>query len=446
MVLDNLGSSLRSTLKKIANASHIDKDLIKEVVRDIQRALLKADVNVKMTMELTKKLEERALSEKPPAGMSSREHVIRIIYEELVNILGEPRDIPLKKQIIMMVGIYGQGKTTTTGKMAKYFQKRGMKVGLIAGDVHRPAAFEQLTQLGQKINVPVYGEPKKRNAVTVVKNGLKHFEKSDIIIIDTAGRHSLDTDLIKEMKMIFKTANPTEKFLVLDAAVGQQAGPQAAAFHKAVNVTGVIITKLDGTAKGGGALSAVSVTNAPVVFIGTGEHVDDLEKFDPPRFISRMLGMGDIQSLLEKAQEVVTEEDAEETARRMMSGKFTLKDLSGQIDMLSGMGSLSKLAQMLPFGNMGMQGKMKDQDMEETQVRMRRFKVIMNSMTDEELEDPKIIKSSRIRRIARGAGCDPKDVKALLKFYDTSKRAVKGFSSNRKMRKALMKQFKTDGM
>ena len=442
-----MGQSLRATLKKIANSSNIDKDVIKEVVKDIQRALLQADVNVKLVLRITKELERRALEEKPPAGMSSREHVIRIIYDELVKILGESRDIGVKKHTIMMVGLYGQGKTTTAGKLAKYYQKRGMKVGLIAADVHRPAAYDQLKQLAEKINVPIYGNPKANNGVAVVKNGLKTLKDVDILIIDTAGRHSLEDDLIHEMKRISKAANPDERFLVLDASVGQQAGPQAQAFHDAVDITGVIITKLDGTAKGGGALSAVSVTGAPVTFIGVGEHLEDIERFDPPRFISRLLGMGDLQTLLEKAQESMGETDAEAVARKMMSGKFTLIELREQMEMLSKMGPLDKIMNLLPQGFAGMKGPtMEQQDPKETQKRLRKFKIIMNSMTRYEMENPKEIKSSRVRRIARGAGVDQKEVRSLLKYYNMSQKAVKGLSSNRRMRKKLMKQLQMPEM
>ncbi len=392
-------------------------------------------------------MERRGLEEKPPAGMSSREHVIRIIYEELVRILGEGREVSLKKHVIMMVGLYGQGKTTTTAKLAKFFQKRGLKVGLIAADVHRPAAFDQLKQLAEKINVPIYGNPKASNGVAVVKNGMKAHKGIDVIIIDTAGRHSLEDDLIDEMKRISKAANPDEKFLVLDASVGQQAGPQAQAFHDAVGVTGVIITKLDGTAKGGGALSAVSITKAPVTFIGVGEHIDDLEKFDPPRFISRLLGMGDLQTLLEKAQESMEEGDAELVARKMMSGKFTLLDMKDQMEMLSKMGPLDKLMGMLPQGFGGMKSmNMDKQSSHETQERLKKFKVIMSSMTQFELENPKEIKASRIRRIARGSGVDQKEVRSLLKYYNMSQKAVKGLTSNRRMRKKLMKQLQMPEM
>ena len=440
MVLDDLGDSLKGTLKKIANAVHVDSKLIKEVVRDIQRALLQADVNVKLVLELSKKIEKRALQEKPPAGMSNREHVIHIVYEELVEILGDARELPIKKQIIMMVGLYGQGKTTTCGKLAKFFKKKGLRPGLIAGDVHRPAAFEQLKQIADQVKVPFYGDKSEKNAVKVVKEGLNKFKRSsDVIIVDTSGRHKLEDDLIDEMKEIFKATKPDEKLLIMDAAIGQEAGPQAKAFNEAVNITGIVLTKLDGTAKGGGALSAAAEVGAPIVFIGTGEHAGDFEKFEPAGFISRLLGMGDIKSLLEKAEESLKGKDAEKTARRIMSGKFTLHDMYDQMDMLSGMGSLRKVAEMLPGGFPG-KSKVKAEDMDNTENKLQKFRIIMDSMTDEEMNDPNIIRASRIKRIARGAGVENKNVKELLKYYNMTKRMMKGFSSNRKMRKNLMKQ------
>jgi len=438
MVLDDLGTSLKGTLKKIANAVYVDSKLIKEVVRDIQRALLQADVNVKLVLELSKKIEKRALQEKPPAGMSNREHVIRIVYDELVNILGESRELPIKKQVIMMVGLYGQGKTTTCGKLAKYFKKKGLRPILIAGDVHRPAAYEQLKQIAEQVEVPFYGDKKEKDAVKVVKEGLNKFKRTgDVLIVDTSGRHKLEDELIKEMKEIFKATKPDEKLLVMDAAVGQEAGPQAKAFDDAVDITGIVLTKLDGTAKGGGALSAASEVGAPIVFIGTGEHAGDFESFDPARFISRLLGMGDIKSLLEKAEESLKGKDAEKTARRIMSGKFTLHDMYDQMGMLSGMGPLQKVAEMLPGA---FSSKLKETDMDGTQNKLKNFRVIMDSMTDEEMNDPTIIRSSRIKRIARGAGVENKEVKELLKYYNMTKRMMKGFSSDRKLRKNLMKQ------
>jgi len=438
MVLDNLGDSLKRTIKKIANSVHVDATLVKEVVRDIQRALLQADVNVKLVVELSKKIEKRSLQEKPPAGMSNREHVIHIVYEELVNILGQSRELPIKKQIIMMVGLYGQGKTTSCGKLGRYFKKKGLRPAVIAGDVHRPAAYEQLKAIAEQVEIPFYGDKKEKDAIKVVTAGLDKFKRSaDVIIVDTSGRHKLEDDLIDEMKAIFKVTKPDEKLLVMDAAMGQQSGPQAKAFNDAIGITGIVLTKLDGTAKGGGALSASSEVGSPIVFVGVGEHPTDFEKFDPSGFISRLLGMGDIKSLLEKAEESMKGKDAEKTARRLMSGKFNLNDMYDQMDMLSGMGPLSKVAEMLPFGQTG---KLKDVDMNQTQDKLAKFRVIMDSMTEEEKEKPDLIRSSRIKRIARGAGVENKDVKELLKYYNMTKRMMKGFSSDRKMRRNLMKQ------
>lgn len=434
-MLKNFGGALKSAFKRIANAPFIDKEIVKEAVRDIQRALIIADVNVKLVLEVSKKIEKRALEEKPLAGMSNREHVLKIFYDEISAILGKGRELPLKKQKIMMVGLYGQGKTTTCGKLAKYLQKKGMKVGLIAADVHRPAAYEQLKQIGEKINVPVYGNGK--SASHVVKEGLNKFSKYDIIIIDTAGRHALEPSLIEEMKEIARISNADEKILVIDASIGQQAGKQARAFNDAIGITGVILTKMDGTAKGGGALSAVAETGAPIIYIGTGEHIDDLEKFDAPRFLSRLLGMGDLQALMEKAEEAIKgkEKKVEEVARKVMTGKFTLLDMYEQMELLTKMGPFQKIADLLPFV------RLKDEQVYETQQKLQKFRVIMDSMTRKELENPNIIKSSRVKRIARGAGVEPKDVKELLRHYNMSKKIMKSLSS-KKLQMKLLRRFK----
>jgi signal recognition particle subunit SRP54 len=442
VVLEGLGRSLRDALKKVANASSVDEKLVKEVTKDIQRALLQADVNVQLVLDMTKEVERRALTEKPPAGMAAREHVVHIIYEELVKVLGEKKALPLSKQTIMMIGLYGQGKTTTSGKLARYFHKKGLKVGLVAADVHRPAAYEQLRQIGEQIGVPVFGNQEEKDAARIVTEGMRHFEGSDVVIIDTSGRHALEKDLIDEVKKVAEIAKPNERILVLDASTGQQAGPQAQAFHDAVGVTSVILTKLDGTAKGGGALSAVARTKAPIVFIGVGEHLEDLDPFNPERFISRLLGMGDIQTLLEKAKEQMTEEEALETTKKIMSGRFTLKEMYEQMEMLTNMGPLKKLLSMLP----GMPGMADKIDIEESQKRLGTYRIIMDSMTDEEMEDPRLIKSSRVLRIAKGAGVDPKEVRSLLHQYNDSKKAVKGLMGNRKLRRQLMKQFESGEM
>ena len=437
MVLEGLGRSLRNAIGRISGAVSVDDQLIKDVVKDLQRALLQADVNVQLVLELTKGIEARALEEKPPAGKSPKEHVVNIIYEELVNLLDNGEPLPMEPQVIMMVGLYGQGKTTSSGKLALLFSKKNFKVGLIAGDVHRPAAYDQLKQLGEKVGVEVYGEPGVKDAPGIVKRGLEHFKDRKIIIIDTSGRHALESDLIQELKDVAKVAKPKERLLVLDSQVGQQAGPQAEAFHKAVGVTGVILTKMDGTAKGGGALSAVSKTNARIVFLGTGEHIRDFEPFDANKFISRLLGMGDLSSLMEMAAESFEEdEDVEEASKNLMSGRFTLKDMYTQMEAVTKMGPLQKVMGMIP----GM-SKMEDKiDYEQSQLRLKRFRTIMDSMTDEEMEDPKMIKASRAQRIAYGAGVTTHDVKELLKQYEQSKKTIKGVMGNRKMRKQMMKQ------
>ncbi len=439
MVLDGLGKSLRNVLGRITDASNINEDLIKEVSKDLQRALLQADVNVQLVLAITKKVESRALEEKPPAGKSAKEHVVKIIYDELVGVLDKGQPLAMKAQRIMMVGLYGQGKTTTTGKLAWQFSKKGFKVGLIAADVHRPAAYDQLLQLGEKVGVDVYGERGSKDAAQIVENGLRKFKEKNLIIIDTSGRHALEDDLIQELKDVSDVAKPDERLLVLDSQVGQQAGPQAAAFHEAVGVTGVVLTKMDGTAKGGGALSAVSQTQARIVYLGVGEQIRDLEPFDANRFISRLLGMGDIQSLLELAKDNVGDADVEETARNMMSGKFTLKDMYHQMEAVNKMGPLQKVMSMIP-GFSNVEEKM---DMDESQDRLRKYKVIMDSMTDEELDDPKIIKASRVKRISIGSGVNGTDVRELIKQYNQSKKMMKGMMGNRKMRKQLMKQMQS---
>jgi len=442
MVLEGLGRSLRNALGRITGANSINEQLIEDVVKDLQRALLQADVNVQMVLGLTKRIKERALDEKPPAGKGPKEHVVNIIYEELVNLLGDGEKLRMEPQTIMMVGLYGQGKTTSCGKLALLFSKKGFRVGLIAADVHRPAAYEQLRQLGEKVGVDVFGDPDSKDAPAVVKKGLEHFKDKKVVIIDTSGRHALESDLIQELKDVAAVAKPNERLLVLDSQVGQQAGPQADAFHKAVGVTGVILTKMDGTAKGGGALSAVANTDARIVFLGVGEHIRDFEPFDAHKFISRLLGMGDLSSLVEMAKEEFQgDKEVEGASRHIMSGRFTLKDMYTQMEAVNKMGPLQKVLGMIP----GM-SKMEDKiNYEESQIRLKRYRVIMDSMTDAEMEDPRIIKSSRIGRIAYGAGVDPHDVRDLIRQYEQSKKTMKGFMGNRKMRKQMMKQMGTGG-
>ena len=438
MVLEGLGKSLRNVLGRISSASSVDEELIKDICKDLQRALLEADVNVRLVLDVTNGVKERALNDPPKAGMSMKDHVARIIREELVRMVNS--DMPglqPKPQTIMMVGLYGQGKTTTTGKLALYFSKKNLSVGLIGADVYRPAALDQLKQLGEKVNVEVYGEPGEKDAALIVKHGLEHFKDKKMVIIDTSGRHALEDDLIDEIKRIADVAKPEERILVLDAQVGQQARPQAEAFHNAVGVTGVILTKMDGTAKGGGALSAISKTNARIVFIGTGEHIRDLEPFDAERFIGRLLGGGDLKSLLDiAAQEMDDQEKAQEMAEDMVRGKFNLNHMYYQMAAVGKMGTLEKLMTMLP----GMSEMGDKIDYEASQRKLLIFRTIMDSMTNEEKEDPSLIKAKRIERIANGAGVTPHDVRELLKQYNTMKKTMTTFGKDRKMRKQMLKQ------
>jgi signal recognition particle subunit SRP54 len=439
MVLDTLGKSLRGVLQKIARGSTVDEALLADVARDIQRALLQADVNVQLALDLTQRVRRRATEEKPPAGASLRDFLVRIIYEEIRGILGKDRPFELRPRKILLAGLFGQGKTTTAAKLARYFQKKGVRVGLVAADVHRPAAVDQLEQLATKVGCEFYANREEPRAEVIVREALARFPPHLAVIVDTAGRSGIDPDLIAELSRVREALQPDETLLVLDAAMGQSAGRSAAAFHQAVGLTGVILTKLDGSAKGGGALSAVAVSGAPIVFIGTGEHLDELERFDPTRFVSRLLGMGDIQTLLERFEELSGKEDAEKAAENLMSGKFSLRDMRAQLETLGQMGPFSKLMSLFP----GLGGaKIDDQQMKDTQARLRRFRAILDSMNSGELDDPHLIKSDRIHRISRGSGQKPQEVRGLLRYYDATRKAAHGIASNRKLRRQLERQFK----
>ncbi|MCD6325603.1 signal recognition particle protein, partial [Candidatus Bathyarchaeota archaeon] len=430
MALEKLGSSLYDSLKKLLRVSAVDEAAVKELVRDLQRALLLADVNVRLVLELSKRVEERALKEKIPPGISRREHAIKVVYEELTRFLGE-KAVPLKvnpkkRNVFMLVGIQGSGKTTTAAKLARYLQKRGYKTALICTDTYRPGAYAQLKQLASRINVPVYGDEKEKDAVKIALEGLRKFENYDVVLIDTAGRHKDEKSLIEEMKSLEKTINPDEIIMVIDGTIGQQAASQAAAFHKATPIGSIIVAKLDGSARGGGALSAVAAIGAPIKFIGTGEKIEDLEPFDPPRFTSRLLGMGDLQGLIEKVREAEVKVP-EKKAKAFLSGKFTLADMYEQFEAMRSMGPISRILKMLP----GFGYDIPDEMMNLAEEQMKKWKVIIQSMTPEERENPRIIKSSRTRRIARGSGTSERDVKMLIQQYNRLRKMIKSFRRKR---------------
>jgi signal recognition particle subunit SRP54 len=430
MALDNLGKAINAALRKLTRGV-VDEKLVKEICRDIQRALLQADVNVKLVFDLTSRIEERALKEKLPPGVSRAEHVTKIVYDEITSILGEKKE---KIQItghptkLLMVGIQGSGKTTTCGKVARHFQKKGFKVGVVCADTFRPGAYEQLSQYAP---VDVFGDPEKKDAIKLAKEGVSHFtkKKMDLVIVDTAGRHKEEASLIEEMKRISKAVNPDEVILVIDGTIGQQAHQQAEAFMDATDIGSIIITKLDGSAKGGGALSAVHATGAPIKFIGEGEKIDALEEFDPKRYVARLLGLGDLESLLAKVTEATEQHElTEKDALKFIKGKFSLKDMYRQLEMVSSMGPLQQVMQMIP----GFGANIPSDMVELSEDRLKKFRIIMDSMTEKELEDPKRIHFSNIKRISRGSGTTHREVKELLDQYNMMKKLFKQFGKRGK--------------
>ena len=429
-MLDKLSSALKKTTDRIANAIFLDKDLVESVIKDLQRALIEADVNVQLVKEISQKLKKVALEERVK-GIEKKEHLIKILHEELIKILGEKREIILKKSNrIMLVGLYGSGKTTTISKLALYYSKRGKKVCAIGLDVHRPAAAEQLKQSCTKLNIPVFISPEEKNPSKIWKKYEKELDKYELILIDTAGRDSLEEDLIKEIKSINKLVKPTETILCITADIGQTAKKQAQAFKEALDITGVIITKMDSTAKAGGALTACSEVKAPVVFIGTGEKPSDLEQFDPESFLSRLLGMGDLKSLMEKIHSVVDKDKIEEQQKKLKEGKFTLKDFQSQLDSMESIGSFDKILSLIPgLGNA--KEKISEQQMETQQNKIKGWKHAINSMTKEEVENPHLIEkeTSRIQRISKGSGTSTSDIRAMLKQYNMLMEMMKSQSS-----------------
>ena len=438
MALEGLKAGIFGAIGRLKGKRKLDEAEMKELSKSIRRALLEADFNVRQSKEITARLEERMIEEEPLPGINLQTHAMNIIYTELVRLLGPPREIRPHNQTILMVGLYGQGKTTTTAKLAEWWRRRhGVKVAVIEADVQRPGAYEQLKQLLADSSVEVYGEPDNKNAEEIVRNGLAKVGNADVVIVDTAGRDRLDDELQAELERIHKVANATERFLVIDAQVGQAAGPVAAGFHDLVGVSGVIVSKLDGTARGGGALSAVATTGAPIVFIGEGEKVADLEKFESDRFISRLLGMGDIRGLIDIAPESLDQEEAMRLTERMMSGRFTLNDMYKQMEMMSKIGTIDKIVSHLPSSFFGGLGAMDRKQKEEMQGNLERFRVIMDSMTEGEKNEPNILKAERIRRIARGSGVKEKNVRELLAQWNRSRKMMKGIKGNRKLRRQM---------
>ncbi len=430
--MEKLGTSLRNAVNRLRGKTVIDEAAITEFLRDVQRALLEADVNVKLVLELSKRVKERALKEEVPPGFSRRDLAVKILYEELTNLLGrKPAEIELdgkKTNVILVVGIEGSGKTTTVAKLAHWFSKRYGKVAIVSSDVIRPASRLQLEQMvGDE--VPVFWKDSK-DPMEIMRAGMEKFrkEKYNIVLVDTAGRHKEEEGLMRELREYYEAVKPDLVLLVVDGTIGQEAFNQAKAFAQSIPIGGVVVTKLDGAAKGGGALSAVAAAGAPIYFIGTGEKLEDLERFDPDRFVSRLLGGGDVVELAKRMEEAFKKT---ELLERISKGKFDLEDFRDYLKQLTKAGPLDKLLEMIP----GLGSRLSNVEFDPKE--MERWMAIINSMTMEERRDPSIIRGTRIERIARGSGVTAKDVRRLLKSYNQVKRMMESMSSPAKMRRLM---------
>ncbi len=448
-MLEKLGQVLKKATDKIANAIFLDKNLVDQIVRDLQRALIEADVNVILVKQLSEKIKQAAQDERIK-GIDKKEHIIKLLHDELANILGKEKKLELKSKQnkIMLLGLYGAGKTTTISKLANWFSKRGKKTTMVGLDVHRPAAKEQLKQLAERNKLNVLVDMKETNAVKTYKKFEKQLKDTELILIDTAGRHTLDKELISEIKDLSKTIQPTEIILVMPADIGQAAKKQAQEFQDAVKITGVIITRMDSTAKGGGALTACAETNAPVYFITNGEKINDIEEFNPKQFLSRILGMGDLQSLIEKIKSVTNEDQQKEMQERLEKGKLSLEDVIEQVKSMNQMGGFEKMKSMIPgFSS----AKIPEGMLGTQEEKIAKWEHIIKSMTKQEKENPDIFEkqTSRISRVAQGAGVNNSDVRSLLKQYKMLNEMVKGGIGNmdpsqgmsQKQMQKMMKKF-----
>ena len=421
-MLEKLGEVLRKATDKIANAIFLDKNLVDSIIKDLQRALIEADVNIVFVKELSDKIRKSALDEKIK-GIEKKEHLIKLLHDELMAILGEHKQLELKKgkkkqNKIMFLGLYGAGKTTTIAKLGNYFSKRGNKVALISLDTHRPAAPEQLQQLAEKHKLSYFIDTKEKNPVKIWKKYEKKLKEYNVILVDTAGRHTFDKSLINEIKSLDKEIKPTETILVMPADIGQAAKKQSKEFREAVNILGVIITRMDSTARGGGALTACAETKAPVYFITTGEKINDIEEFNPKSFLSRLFGMGDLETLIEKIKSVTDEDKQKKIQKKIEEGKISLEDVIEQVKSMGSMGGFEKIKSMIP-GFSKVEKKIPENLIETQEAKISKWEHIIKSMTKEERENPELLEkqTSRISRVAKGAGVHNSDIRSLLKQY-----------------------------
>jgi len=434
---------LREAVRKFLGGGRSYEESVNEFIRDLQRELIRADVNVALVKQLTDRVRERALKQEPPPGVSRRDWFLKAVYDELVSLFGgegEPRVMPRKLPwVILLVGVQGSGKTTTAGKLARYYSSRGLRVGLVSADTYRPGALEQLKTLAQQAGVMFYGE-QSGQAEEIAKRGVSELlsKGAQLVIVDTAGRHGYgdEAGLLEEMKRVAEAVRPDEVMLVIDAAIGQRAYDIARRFHEATPVGSIVVTKLDGTARGGGVLSAVAATGARVKFVGTGEKIEELEPFNPQGFVARVMGLGDIRALLERVREAEAEERAVKVVEEdIAKGRVTMRTIYAQLKSIRRLGPLSKLLEMLPTASLPV--KVGDEQVKLGEEKIRKWLHIIESMTYEELDDPDIIDRSRMRRIALGSGTTVADVKELLTYYRSVKAMLKRFRRDRSLLRRL---------
>ena len=438
MIFEGLSDKLQGALSKLKSKGRLTEDDVKSAMREVKLALLEADVNFKVVKDFVKKVQERCVGQEVMQGLNPAQHVIKIVNEELTGLMGDVQSkimiSPKPPTIIMMVGLQGAGKTTTSGKLGAYFKKQGKRPLLIAGDIYRPAAIKQLQVVGEKLDIPVFSMGDKENPVNIAKAGLSHAIKNnnDLVIIDTAGRLHIDEALMDELKSIKSEVKPHEILLVVDSMTGQDAVNVSESFNEALGIDGVVLTKLDGDTRGGAALSIRAVTKKPIKFIGMGEKLDDLEPFHPDRMASRILGMGDVLSLIEKAQENIDLDKAKELEQKLKKQEFDFEDLLQQMEQIENMGPLDKVLGMIP----GM-GNLKDQlgDVDLNGKEMKRSRAIIQSMTPEERRNPSLLNASRKKRIARGSGTSVQDVNRMIKQLNEMKKMMKMFTGSQKSMK-----------
>lgn len=445
-MLENLTDKLGSALRNLRGTGKLTEDNMTEALKEVRQALLSADVHFKVARQFVTDVKEQCLGQEVLKSVTPGQQVVKIIHDELVKLLGEgSTELEDKKPLrVMMVGLHGSGKTTSSGKLARYLaKKRDYRPALVACDVYRPAAIDQLEILAGNEGCAFYGDREEKNVVKIGKRGLDAAKNADanLVIFDTAGRLQIDEDLIEEIKRLKKAVQPDEILLVADAALGQEAVNVAKHFHEAVDCSGIILTKLDGDARGGAALSMKSIADVPIKFMGTGEKPDEFDVFHPDRMASRILGMGDVVSLVEKAQETIDENEAERMAEKMRKADFNLEDFLQQMQQVKKMGSLGSIMGMMP----GMSGV---EIGESEEKKMGRTEAIILSMTPQERQAPRLLRGSRLKRIANGSGVQVRDVNALLKQFGQMQKMMKmmrGGKKGRKMMKAMKAQMGEDG-